>query len=470
MRDAYPEEVAASREEGVVIHEHPVSEQHVVNIAFSPGSGKPPFTLILEKLLRERKLVRIQEEAEEDPGKKAVLHARQMAKKVAANSSYGLLGATKGYLPLPDLAAVTTFRGRRALAHTQAKAERVYGAKVVAGDTDSVMILLPADPNAQDGTPEERKAARMKYVFEKGAEIGKAISAVLPPPLELELEGVMWPVLFLKKKCYAAELWMNPSQPKDKMKLRGIVAVRNDYALIAKELSTKVLKLAIKENKPVEAVQHLKRTIEDMKAGSLPMEKYIIAKQLHDMNPKVVSPHVALCQRLQLTARLEVPPLGTRVQYVIVKGGGELSSRSRRPQDTTVDRIDTAWYIEGLLKHLTEIMGYFVPGGKQGLHRILNDQGTLYQCSEVRGKLRVPVRPQPVTTLAGKQAKQVKISALLQVVTAAEADNEEQQLAQAVAAAKAAVAVHNTQAKTRKSSTAAAKPKKQTTLKFGVNC
>jgi hypothetical protein len=59
----------------------------------------------------------------------------QKAKKIACNSAYGILGSTVGMLPLPDLAAVTTFTGREALMFSKKHAEEKYGAFVVGGDT-----------------------------------------------------------------------------------------------------------------------------------------------------------------------------------------------------------------------------------------------------------------------------------------------------------------------------------------------
>ena len=245
---------------------------------------------------------------------------------------------------------------------------------------DSIMTMLPPDPSAPtEGTKEEMDRARMQYVFAKGHEISAVVCADLPPELILEPEGVMWPALFLKKKHYAAVLWEQPERPKPKLKMKGIVAVRNDYSRLAKRVSTEVLRIAIYDNNPAEAVQLLQSTVAAIKKRTLPIEDYIISKQLHSLTPKVVSPHVALCQRLALTSPMEVPPLGTRVSYVIVTGSGDLSWRSRRPQDVTVANIDAEWYIAGLLKPLMEMMSYLVPGGYTALRRRLEGQQTLHK-------------------------------------------------------------------------------------------
>lgn len=137
VRQHVPEEVAASQELGVVLTDYEISKGHIVKLAkpSDPNADKPVITKVLEKLLRERAAVRKVLKTEPDPSTRNILDARQKAKKVAANSTYGLLGATKGYLPLPDLAATITLCGRRALMLSKGVAENKYGAVTVAGDT-----------------------------------------------------------------------------------------------------------------------------------------------------------------------------------------------------------------------------------------------------------------------------------------------------------------------------------------------
>ena len=71
--------------------------------------------LILDKLLKERKAVKKQMEAEESPFKKKILDAKQLALKVTANSLYGQLGAATSPVCKKDIAACTTSTGREML-------------------------------------------------------------------------------------------------------------------------------------------------------------------------------------------------------------------------------------------------------------------------------------------------------------------------------------------------------------------
>lgn len=125
MRADRPEEVAALESSGGKKSVHQVSADMEVTLAKPEGAGKPIFCRILEKLLNERAMIRQKMKTETDPGVLAVLDNIQKSKKVACNSAYGLLGARKGYLSLPELAATTTFEGRQALEFSKGVAEKV---------------------------------------------------------------------------------------------------------------------------------------------------------------------------------------------------------------------------------------------------------------------------------------------------------------------------------------------------------
>lgn len=265
VRSNIPEEVAASLEPGVTVKEHRIGATKTVRLATPSGDDSPPiFTDIIKKLLRERALVRKAMKTITDKGQLEVLDCRQKAKKVMANSAYGILGTSTGMMPLPDLAAVITYEGRMALLETKRIAEEKYGAFVVGGgtfthmrhvlylysthvlhfspycfsysDTDSIFFTLP-HPTAVPAAPDEAwMRERMIYVFEMAATIARDITDRFKElheysTLDLEFEGVMFPSLFLKKKNYAAVLW-NPVKPgatpvaEEKLMTKGLVSKR----------------------------------------------------------------------------------------------------------------------------------------------------------------------------------------------------------------------------------------------------
>ena len=71
--------------------------------------------LILDKLLKERKLIKKLQKTEKDPFKWKILEAKQLAVKVTANSLYGQLGASTSPIERRNIAACTTSTGREML-------------------------------------------------------------------------------------------------------------------------------------------------------------------------------------------------------------------------------------------------------------------------------------------------------------------------------------------------------------------
>jgi DNA polymerase elongation subunit (family B) len=123
-------------EPGVTVQSYEINNELTVRIATpskNPDS-KPPMYTILSKLLAERTAVRKLMETETDPVKKTVLNCRQLSRKVSCNAAYGLLGSKKGYLSLPELAALITFQGRHLLDVAADIVTDKYGGTIVAGD------------------------------------------------------------------------------------------------------------------------------------------------------------------------------------------------------------------------------------------------------------------------------------------------------------------------------------------------
>ena len=192
-------------------------------------------TQILEELLGARKRAKKDLATETDPFKKAVLNGRQLALKISANSVYGLTGATIGKLPCLAIASSTTSYGRRMIEKTKNEVETKYtiangyehDAKVIYGDTDSVMVKF--------GTTELAKAMQL------GEEAATFVSAKFIKPIKLEFEKVYFPYLLINKKRYAGLFWTNPNKY-DKMDTKGIETVRRDNCRMVQTVIETVLR------------------------------------------------------------------------------------------------------------------------------------------------------------------------------------------------------------------------------------
>jgi DNA polymerase delta subunit 1 len=96
---------------------------------------------ILEELISARKKAKQELANAEDKLLKDVLEGRQLALKISANSVYGFTGALVGQLPCLEISSSVTAFGRQMIEKTKNRVEEWYpGAKVVYGDTDSVMV------------------------------------------------------------------------------------------------------------------------------------------------------------------------------------------------------------------------------------------------------------------------------------------------------------------------------------------
>jgi hypothetical protein len=83
----------------------------------------------------------------------SVQNGRQLGIKITMNSVYGFTGvsADKGLLPCKPVAAVTTLKGRAFIGVAKDFAESTYeGARVIYGDTDSIMIYWGRDISIEE--------------------------------------------------------------------------------------------------------------------------------------------------------------------------------------------------------------------------------------------------------------------------------------------------------------------------------
>lgn len=176
---------------------------------------------------------------ETDEFRKKVLDGRQSALKISANSVYGFTGAQVGKLPCLEISQSVTAFGREMIEKTKALVESEFcmakgfenDAKVIYGDTDSVMIKF--------GVKTLEEAMKL------GQLAAKTVSSSFISPIKLEFEKCYYPYLLINKKRYAGLYFTRPDKH-DKMDCKGIETVRRDNCeLVASLISTCLEKLLI---------------------------------------------------------------------------------------------------------------------------------------------------------------------------------------------------------------------------------
>ncbi|XP_072444842.1 DNA polymerase delta catalytic subunit isoform X2 [Chiloscyllium punctatum] len=281
---------------------------------------------ILENLLSARKRAKAELKKETDPFKQKVLDGRQLALKVSANSVYGFTGAQVGKLPCLEISQSVTGFGRQMIEKTKQLVESKYtiangykaDAKVIYGDTDSVMCKLGAE------TVEETMAL--------GREAAEWVSSHFTPPIKLEFEKVYFPYLLINKKRYAGLYFSSNPNTHDKMDCKGIETVRRDNCpLVANLINTCLQKILIDriDTSQLVITKELTRTADEY-AG----------KQAH----------VELAERMRKRDAGSAPNLGDRVPYVIIRAAKGVAAYMKSEDPIYVLEnnipIDTQYYLE----------------------------------------------------------------------------------------------------------------------------
>ncbi|XP_076121687.1 DNA polymerase delta catalytic subunit [Alosa pseudoharengus] len=301
---------------------------------------------ILENLLGARKRAKAELKKETDPFKKQVLDGRQLALKISANSVYGFTGAQVGKLPCLEISQSVTGFGRQMIEQTKQLVESKYtisngyqaDAKVIYGDTDSVMVKLGV--------------ATVKEAMEVGREAAEWVSSHFVQPIKLEFEKVYYPYLLINKKRYAGLYFSSSAEQHEKMDCKGIETVRRDNCpLVANLINTCLQKILI-DRDPTGAVAHAKEVISDLLCNRIDISQLVITKELTRTAQEYAGKqaHVELAERMRKRDAGSAPNLGDRVPYVIIQAtkGVAAYMKSEDPIYVLENNIpiDTQYYLD----------------------------------------------------------------------------------------------------------------------------
>lgn len=301
---------------------------------------------IFTDLLGARKRAKADLKKETDPFKRGVLDGRQLALKVSANSVYGFTGATNGKLPCLPISSSTTAYGREMIEKTKEEVEAKYtiangykfDAKVIYGDTDSVMVKFGPE-GVQD-------------CMDLGTEAADFVSAKFTDPIKLEFEKVYFPYLLINKKRYAGLYWTRPEKH-DKMDSKGIETVRRDNCRLVSNLIETALRKMLIDRDPEAATIYVKNTISDLLQNKVDLSNLVITKALSKADYTNKQPHVELAERMRKRDAGSAPALGDRVAYVIIQGAksDKLYEKTEDPIYVLENNlpIDAKYYLDNQL-------------------------------------------------------------------------------------------------------------------------
>jgi len=303
---------------------------------------------ILEHLLAARKKAKQDMAVEKDPMRQKVLDGRQLALKISANSVYGFTGAQVGKLPCLEISQSVTAFGRMMIEQTKNEVESKYrvengyshDAKVIYGDTDSVMVKFGV--------------STVGDAMVLGREAAAFVSAKFVKPIKLEFEKVYYPYLLINKKRYAGLYWTKPDKH-DKMDCKGIETVRRDNCPLVANLINTCLQKILMERDPDGALEYAKQTISDLLCNKVDISHLVITKELSKTDKEYTAKqaHVELSHKMRKRDPGTAPKLGDRVPYVIIAAAKNTPAYLKAEDPIFVLEhsvpIDAQYYLENQL-------------------------------------------------------------------------------------------------------------------------
>eukprot|EP00536_Pseudo-nitzschia_multiseries_P002404 jgi/Psemu1/322530/estExt_fgenesh1_pg.C_320004 len=315
---------------------------------------------VIRNLVQRRRQVKGMMKKESNSEKYDELDIKQKAFKLTANSMYGCLGFSNSRFYAQPIAALVTSMGRQTLQRTVEIAQSTVGLEVIYGDTDSIMINTRiSDTNG------------LATVRKLGEQVKREVNK-LYKTLELEIDGVFRTMLLLKKKKYAAVTIEQDRNGEIKLgrEEKGLDLVRRDWCVQSKDTGHYVLDqiLSTQQEKDVtisKILDNLEQLAQTMRAGQLPLEKYVITKGL-SKHPKdypdgKALPHVHVAKMMiKNNRRLTV---GDHIPYVICeplesdeakndttkKASKSAAERARHPDEIVRSngalKPDIEWYL-----------------------------------------------------------------------------------------------------------------------------
>jgi len=289
--------------------------------------------LTLDILLKKRKETRKKMETTEDDAQKSVLNGLQLAYKTVANSVYGQCGSKTSPIRKLEVAACTTAAGRDRIYFAKKVVEDEFQGEVIYGDTDSIFIKFPTKDLAESIALGQKSAERITQLCRK--------------PYKIEYEKTMFPFILFCRKRYVGMLY-ETDVTKCYRKTMGVALKRRDNAPIVKDVFGGALDILMEKRDIKPAQEFVKKMLVEVLGNKLPLEKYIITKQLRDdyKNPAQIA-HRVLADRMAERDPGTAPQVGDRLPYIYVA--------NRKDEKKQGDRIEHLDYVkEKTLKPDTE--------------------------------------------------------------------------------------------------------------------
>lgn len=280
---------------------------------------------------------RLQERREAAQGRGDV-HARQ-AIKIIMNALFGVLGTPACRFFDPEIANAITSFGQQTL-HWSREAFEATGVEVLYGDTDSVFVQLPEEPE-----PALRRARAERLRAHAEEEIARRIRSEyeVEPRLQLELQRIFDRLLLPRlrggrggsKKRYAG-------LADGRLVVVGLEAVRRDWPEVAQRLQQGLLERLFAGR---ELIPFVREMVEQVRSGELD-EELVTTKRVRKGS---VDRYTANAPHVQAARKAGATPGGV-IRYVLTATGPE----PVLPGKPLPAAIDYEHYVEKVLRPVAE--------------------------------------------------------------------------------------------------------------------
>ena len=207
-----------------------------------------------------------------------VLEKRQLSYKVSANSGYGAMGVSRGYLPLMPGAMCVTAKGRQSIELVAEIIPRDFKGKLIYGDTDSNYVTFP-----HLKTPQE--------IWEHAEKVSEEVSKNFPKPMKLEFEGVIyWRFLILTMKRYMSLKCDKEGNISKKIEKKGVLLSRRDNSNFVRSVYADIIMKVFDRKEKEEVLYDCLQHINKLCAKGFPCNDFIITKSVGSVGDMVPQP------------------------------------------------------------------------------------------------------------------------------------------------------------------------------------
>ena len=193
--------------------------------------------------------------------------------------------------------------------------------KMIVHNTDSIFVQF--------------KTKDLSESIELGKSAAEKITSLCRRPHKIEYEKTFFPFILFCRKRYVGMKYED-DVTKCKRMTMGVALKRRDNAPIVKDVFGGALDILMEHRDIRKAQEFVKNILVDILQNKIPLEKYVITKQLRDdyKNPGQIA-HRVLADRMEERDAGNKPQVGDRLAYIYIK-----EKRDAKKQGERIEQID----------------------------------------------------------------------------------------------------------------------------------